>query len=73
MSSKKNTYKEELTEKMHSEFSVTKSTDIKHIVFSAIACMRDLDYSIEKVCKIYSITEQDINKHKKEFNSLLSD
>ncbi|PQA92744.1 hypothetical protein SAMN05421796_11072 [Chryseobacterium piscicola] len=60
--------KEELTTKMHSEFSVSVNTDIKHKCFCALKDMQMFSYSLEYVCNIYKISKYDIEKYSSEFN-----
>ncbi len=61
--------KEELTEAMHSEFTVDEETEIKHRCFSALECISEFNYPIEKAVKIYNVSFSDIEKHKAEFES----
>ncbi|RWX00929.1 hypothetical protein [Flavobacterium cerinum] len=70
MSENSKTYKEELTTKMHSEFTVSNDTDKKHRAFSAITSMRSLDYSIDQVAELYNVSKNDIEKYLPEYDLL---
>lgn len=61
--------KEELTTKMHSEFSVTEKTDTKHKCFCALSDMDLFSYSIEKAAVLYAVTTDDILSYQNEYLS----
>ena len=63
--------KEELTTQMHSEFSISEETDIRHRCFCALKDIKDFSYTLEKVCVLYNVTPKQIETHKKEFIDLL--
>lgn len=65
-------YKEELTTKMHSEFTVSAVVEKEHLLFSAVTCMVDLKYSIDEICEIYPVSKEEIQSYLKEKNSLVS-
>ena len=65
--------KEELTTKMHSEFSIEEETDVKHRCFCALKCIKDYFYSIEKASILYDVSPEDIEKFKSEFEQLSSE
>lgn len=60
---------EELTTKMHSEFTVSEITDIKHKCSCAVSDMEQYNYSIEKAALIYQIKIEDIQQFIKELPS----
>ena len=64
--------KEELTTKMHSEFTISEETNIKHKCFAALNDMLKYNYTIEEVSKIFGVTITDIRKHTLEFDELNS-
>lgn len=64
--------KEELTTKMHSEFTVSKETEIKHLCFTALNDLSNYDYTIQEVSKIYGVSVAKINEYKAEFDKLKS-
>ncbi|TWI22185.1 hypothetical protein [Sphingobacterium siyangense] len=55
--------KEELTSKMHSEFTVTSQTDVLHKVIAAVSTMNKLGYSEQKAAEIYGISVDDIRSY----------
>lgn len=64
--------KEELTEAMHSEFTVDEEIEIKHRCFSAIERIIEYNYTIDQAAKICNVTPSDIEKHRAEFESFSS-
>jgi hypothetical protein len=59
MKEDKKPYRDELTEKMHSEFTISKEQERKIKVRLAREDMKDFKYSIETVCKLYDLKEED--------------
>ena len=63
--------KEELTTKMHSEFTVSAETETKHNVFSVLSVV---EYSnkdgLKKYADFYGVTLSDVDKYKDEFYRL---
>lgn len=59
---KKNTkaQQDELTEKMHSEFNISKEQEVKLKVMLAKQDMKKLKYSAAQVCELYGLSEEDI-------------
>ena len=55
--------KEELTTKMHSEFTVTSQTDVLHKVIAAVSTINELGYSEEKSAKIHGVSVDDIRSY----------
>lgn len=53
-------YPDELTEKMHSEFKVSKETEMKHRAMSVwTICKNNSDYpDLERICELYGITKE---------------
>jgi hypothetical protein len=64
--------KEELTTKMHSEFTISKETEIKHLCFTALNDILNYGYAIQEVSKIYGVSVDQIKQHKPEFDKLNS-
>ena len=63
--------KDELTELMHSEFTVSAETDIKHRVFSLLTLVNYNDkIGIEKYRDMYDLTLEEIEMHKDEYFKL---
>ncbi len=52
-------YPDELTEKMHSEFKVSKETEMKHKAMDVWTICRNNcdDPELEKICELYGITK----------------
>lgn len=65
--------KDELTTKMHSEFTISKQTEIKLKVYCALSDIKEFKYSIEKVCKLYGITKENIELYRKEYLDLIKE
>lgn len=61
--------KEELTTKMHSEFTVSRETDIKHKSFAVLGLI-DSGMTVEKVLNFSGVAFPDIKEHLVEFNEL---
>lgn len=64
--------KEELTKKMHSEFSVSEEINIKHKCFAALNDMLKFNTDIERASKTYGVSISDIKNYTSEFNDLKS-
>ena len=66
--------KEELTEKMHSEFSINQETEIKHRVGSAIHYATILNVKkkekFKQILENFSVTFSDYEKWKKHYEKL---
>lgn len=60
---------EELTTEMHSEFEVSKETDLKHTVF---ACLSSIKMGVKReiALKEFRVTEYDIAKFQDEYDNL---
>jgi hypothetical protein len=63
--------KEELTTKMHSEFTVSKETDVKHRVYALLTLtgINDKD-KIKKYASTYRVTPAQIKRYLPRFKSL---
>lgn len=61
--------KEELTEKMHSEFTIDAESDLKHVCFAALGCISD-GMKAETAIEIYEIEMKDLKKNLDEYNRL---
>lgn len=63
--------KDELTELMHSEFTVSAETEIKHRVFSLLTLVNYNDkMGIEKYRDMYNLSIKEIEMHKDEYFKL---
>ena len=62
MNAKRNTYPDELTAKMHSEFQVSEETDRKHITCSALDAIADGDMTRSEAMEEYGVSESDIDQ-----------
>ena len=62
---------DELTTKMHSEFDISKETEIKHKCYMALLDIKEFNYSIEYVCELYNISKEEIEQHKSEFLNIV--
>ncbi len=62
--------KEELTRKMHSEFNVPESVNVKLTAFMALSDMQEFGYSYQDVISLYDITIEEIKSFEHEFHSL---
>lgn len=63
--------KEELTDKMHSEFSLSEETDRRHTCF-AVLDMISRGSSIKDSMVSTDVTMTDLHKHLSEFNKLFN-
>ena len=59
---KKNTVakKDELTEKMHSEFTISKEKELEIKVLLAKQDMKKFSYSVSQVCELYGLSKEEI-------------
>ncbi len=62
--------KEELTTKMHSEFTISTEADVKLTAFMALNDMKELGYSYEEITSLYDITAEQIKSFEDEFKLL---
>jgi hypothetical protein len=62
--------KEELTTKMHSEFTVSEETDRKHVVFTALHVIDQKLMTIPQAITAYGLTPEDLDKHRDEWDDL---
>lgn len=60
MKKKTVTKNDELTEKMHSEFTISKEKELKIKVLLAKQDMKKFSYSVSYVCEIYGLSEEQI-------------
>ena len=51
--------RDELTEKMHSEFEISEEQERKIRVWMAREAMKEFNRSIEYVCKMFNLKEED--------------
>lgn len=52
--------KDELTEKMHSEFTISKEKELEIKVLLAKQDMKKFSYSVSQVCELYGLSEEEI-------------
>ena len=57
---KKRKVKEELTTKMHSEFTISKEKEVAIKVLLAKQDMKEFKYSVAQVCELYGLSEEEI-------------
>lgn len=59
---KKNTEtkQDELTEKMHSEFTISPEAELRIKVKLALADMKECNYTVAEVCELYGLREKDL-------------
>lgn len=65
--------KEELTEKMHSEFTVSKEVDVENRVGSAMQVARALgitESGLSNILRRYNVTMDDYKRYKKAWNDV---
>lgn len=55
--------KEELTTKMHSEFTITDEEDIEIRAWTAESTIKDGLFTVEEACRRYGITLDQYNKY----------
>jgi hypothetical protein len=60
MKKKKLSNYDELTEKMHSEFTISKETELKIKVMIAKEDMKEFSYSVSEICELYDLTEEEL-------------
>lgn len=51
---------DELTEKMHSEFAISKDKEVALKVILAKQDMKEFKYSVAQVCELYGLSEEEI-------------
>jgi len=68
MAKRKN--KEELTTKMHSEFTVTDEMDRKHITWSVLDMIDQKVLTKAEAMEIYGITQKDLDNYQDEWKAL---
>lgn len=62
--------KEELTTKMHSEFTISTQANLKLTAFMALTSMKEQGYSLDQITSLYDITAEQINSFEEEFKLL---
>ncbi|MDO9154688.1 MAG: hypothetical protein Q7U47_13465 [Paludibacter sp.] len=62
--------KEELTDKMHSEFTIDRETEIQHSVWIAYRRMNKTKCSIEEAIQDMGITMSDFRKYEQSYLDL---
>lgn len=64
--------KEELTEKMHSEFKIDAESELKEKYFAALDTIND-GMSVEDAIQVFGVTKEGLTKYLKEYNELFSE
>lgn len=64
--------KEELTEKMHSEFTIDAESELKEKHFAALDTIND-GMSVEDAIQVFGVTKEGLTKYLKEYNELFSE
>lgn len=59
--------KEELTTKMHAEFTVDAETELKLRVWTLLSECDRLNRDYKKLLDVYELTEEDVEKHRKSY------
>jgi hypothetical protein len=62
--------KEELTTKMHSEFSINKEDEIRHMVWFLLSRCKDSGKSIEEELKFSVLTMEQVEKYRQSYFDL---
>lgn len=63
--------KDELTAKMHSEFTVDPETEISHIVGTIVDELNDGPFSLEELLEDYGVTMEQYEKYRSEWENLI--
>ena len=61
---------DEFTEAMHGELSISKATDIKHRVFTALNTIYSGTFTRAEAIEAYGVTDKQIQKHEVEYRKL---
>jgi hypothetical protein len=61
---------DELTEAMHGELSISKATEIKHRVFTALLAIDNNIFNRADAAEAYGVTDKQIRKHEAEYRKL---
>jgi len=61
---------DELTSRMHAEFTASTETDIMHKAWSAISAILELDYTALQVCELYVISIADIDNARESYQQV---
>lgn len=64
--------KEELTSKMHSEFTVDSETSISHKVHTVCKVVFDSDFELDEALETYDVSIEDYNKYSPKWKKLIS-
>lgn len=62
--------KDEMTEKMHSEFTISKETEIKHLCWSALERIYKYNYTLLEVCEVINVTPEQIELHRQSYEEI---
>jgi hypothetical protein len=55
---------------MHSEFTISEEKEIAINIELAMQDMKDFNYTISEVCKLYNVKPEQIELHRKSFNEI---
>jgi len=70
MKTKRNTYPDELTKKMHSEFGADRETERKHKTWTALGVIASRFMNKVEAMEKYGVTEEDFTKYTPEWENL---
>ncbi len=75
MSDVKRTYPkaDELTTAMHSEFTISKETEISHKVHAAYSTVKDGVFSLTRALLAYGVTKEQYDKYSPKWEKLMSE
>lgn len=62
--------KEELTTKMHSEFTVDAETAVKHKVWSLLSSCKVQGMTVDELIDQYDLREEDVEKYRQSYLDL---
>ncbi|MDB0602352.1 MAG: hypothetical protein V3V28_09320 [Polaribacter sp.] len=63
---------EELTDKMHSEFTIDSETEISHKVHAACSVVKDGVFELNEALEVYDITKAQYDKYSPKWLKLIS-
>lgn len=71
MNKKKSNIKDELTTKMHSEFSIDNETEISHRVSCVVDELHEGFGTLEQLLEDYGVTKEQYEKHRLKWEKLI--
>ena len=64
--------KEELTDKMHSEFTIDSETEISHRVCTVCKVVLDGHFDLKEALELYDVTKAEYDKYSPKWKKLIS-